>query len=74
MESRESPTSNSAATETLASTKLDKEDLSTTQDLSTRGTEDPCANLETSAEGNSTKSADGTLVLLTGTAAAVEMP
>ena len=33
MESRESPTSNSAATETLASTKLDKEDLSTTQDL-----------------------------------------
>ena len=39
--------------------------LSTTQDL-TQGTEDPCASLETLVEGNSAKSTDGTLVLLTG--------
>ena len=74
---KKSPTSANAATERHANAKLDEQDLSTTQDL-TRGTEDvdngnvgrmedPHANLETSAEGNSAESADGTLVLLTGT-------
>ena len=60
-----SPTSESAAAETLASANRDKEDLSTTKDL-TRGTEDPHVSLETLAE-DSAESADGTLVLLTGT-------
>ena len=64
---KESPTSENAAMERHANAKRDKEDLLLTKDLSTRGTEDPRTNLETSAEGNSAKSADGTLVLLTGT-------
>ena len=64
---KESPTSENAAMERHANTKWDEEDLPRTKDLSTRGTEDPCTNLETSAEGNSAESADGTLVLLTGT-------
>ena len=61
-----SPTSTNTATEQHVNAKLDEEDLSTTKDLSTRGMEDPRASRETSAEGNSAESADGTLVLLTG--------
>ena len=64
---KESPMSENAAMERHANTKRDEEDLPRTKDLSTRGMEDPCVNLETSAEGNSAESADGTLVLLTGT-------
>ena len=64
---KESPMSKNAAMERHANTKRDEEDLPRTKDLSTRGTEDPRANLETSVEGNSAESADGTLVLLTGT-------
>ena len=60
------PTSVNAATERHANTKSDEEDLPRTKDLSTQGTEDPHASRETSAEGNSAESADGTLVLLTG--------
>ena len=59
------PTSANTGTEWHVNTKRDKEDLSNTQDL-TWGMEDPCASLETLAKGNSTKSADGTLVLLKG--------
>ena len=64
---KESPTSENAATERHVNAKWNEEDLSTTKDLSTRGMEDPCMSLETLAEGNSTESTDGTLVLLTGT-------
>ncbi|KIM67355.1 hypothetical protein SCLCIDRAFT_21205 [Scleroderma citrinum Foug A] len=64
---KESPMSENAAMERHVNTKRDEEDLPRTKDLSTRGTEDPRANLETSAEGNSAESTDGTLVLLTGT-------
>ena len=69
-ELRESPVSDDAATEWHANAKLDEEDLSNTQDVNGRNagcTEDPHASLETLAEGNSTESTDGTLVLLTGT-------
>ena len=62
---KESPTSESAAAETLVSTNRDEEDLSTTKDL-TRGMEDPCMSRETSAEGNSAESTDGKLALLKG--------
>ena len=71
-----SPTSADTATEWHASAERNNEDLTTTKALTqgtedvdggnARRTEDPCVNLETSVEGNSAESADGTLVLLTG--------
>ena len=71
-ELRNSPTSESAAAETLASANRDKEDLST-QDL-TQGTEDiddrnircqdPCMSLEALVQGTSTKRAEMTPVML----------
>ena len=76
-ELRNSPTSESAATEKLASAKQDKEDLSTTQDLTqgtedvdngnVRCTEDPCTSLEALAQGISAKCAETTSVVLEGT-------
>ena len=63
---KESPTSESAAAETLASTNRDEEDLPHTKDLSTRGMEDPRTSREALVEGNSAKSTDGTWVLLEG--------
>ena len=69
---KESPMSENAAMERHANTKQDEEDLPRTKDLSTQGTEDLRVNLETSVEGNSAESADGTLVLLTGVTSALK--
>ena len=73
-ESRNSPTSESAATEKLASAKQDKEHLSTTQDLTQgtedidngniRRTEDPHTSLEALVQGISAKCAEMTSVVL----------
>ena len=71
---RDSPTSKNTATKTLVSAKWDKEDLSTTKDL-TQGTkdvhngnvghtEDPCTSSEALVKGNSTKSTEMTPVVL----------
>ena len=70
---KESPTSESAAAETLASANRDKEDLSTTKDL-TRGTksindanvrrQDPRMSLEASVQGTSAKCTETTSVIL----------
>ncbi|KIM59036.1 hypothetical protein SCLCIDRAFT_27615 [Scleroderma citrinum Foug A] len=74
---KESPTSESAAAETLTSANRDEEDLPCTQDL-TRGTQDvndgnvrctqdPRMSLEASAQGTSAKHAEMTPVMLKST-------
>ena len=71
---KESPTSESAAAETLVSANRDEEDLPCTQDL-TRGTQDvnvgnvgrtqdPCTSLEASAKVTSAKCTETTAVVL----------